>query len=173
MALIQCPECRQGISDQALACPKCGAPVRGSRGFASGAAAVAGNPHQFAPVVMTTRKPTLAALIVGVLILGAIAAFAINQRRIANLPPLPVAVEYRRALLGPGLVLHVVNNSNRYLSLAATLSNPTLNQQRSYRLDVRPNTFVEVGHREGWTLESGDKIRLVQNDYQPWDGSIP
>jgi hypothetical protein len=171
MALIQCPECRQGVSDRAVACPKCGAPVRRPQGFAS--AAVAGSPNQFAPALMTTRRPTLAAFILGVLILGGIAAFVINQQRIANLPPLPVAVEYRRALLGPGLVLHVVNNSNRYLSLAATLSNPTLNQQRSYRLNVRPNSFVEVGHREGWTLESGDKIRLTQSDYQPWDGSIP
>jgi len=27
MALISCPECRQGVSDQAMSCPKCGYPL--------------------------------------------------------------------------------------------------------------------------------------------------
>jgi hypothetical protein len=171
VALVQCAECGKGISEKAGACPNCGAPLARPQGFAS--AAVAGHPHQFAPIVVTTRRPSPLAIVAAAVILGAIAWFVINQQRIASMPPLPVAVEYRRALLGPGLVLHVVNHSTRFLSLAATLTNPTLNTQQSYRLDVRPNGFVEVGHREGWTLESGDKIRLTQADYQPWEGSIP
>ena len=28
MALISCPECRQGVSDQAMSCPKCGYPLK-------------------------------------------------------------------------------------------------------------------------------------------------
>ncbi len=30
MPLITCPDCRQEVSDQAVACPKCGYPVRSS-----------------------------------------------------------------------------------------------------------------------------------------------
>jgi hypothetical protein len=37
---------------------------------------------------------------------------------------MPVQVQYRPALLGPGLVLHLTNESSRYLSLLATLTNP-------------------------------------------------
>ncbi len=33
MALINCPECEQEVSDQAMACPHCGHPIRGGYGY--------------------------------------------------------------------------------------------------------------------------------------------
>lgn len=33
MALINCPECEREVSDQALACPHCGHPIRGGYGY--------------------------------------------------------------------------------------------------------------------------------------------
>ncbi len=33
MALVPCPECGREISDQALACPHCGYPIRGGYGY--------------------------------------------------------------------------------------------------------------------------------------------
>ncbi len=33
MALIQCPECHKGVSEQALMCPHCGYPIRGAFGY--------------------------------------------------------------------------------------------------------------------------------------------
>ncbi len=34
MALIRCPECQREVSDQAMACPHCGYPIRGAFPFA-------------------------------------------------------------------------------------------------------------------------------------------
>jgi len=86
---------------------------------------------------------------------------------------LPVQVQYRPAVLGPGLVLLVTNESDRHLSLLAKLTNPTVKQERSYRLDVAPHATVDVGHREGWILESGDQVQISSSGYKPWQGSIP
>jgi hypothetical protein len=33
MALINCPECEREVSDQAVACPHCGYPIRGGYGY--------------------------------------------------------------------------------------------------------------------------------------------
>src|SRR5512146_1127790 len=33
MALINCPECEREVSDQAVACPHCGYPIRGAYGY--------------------------------------------------------------------------------------------------------------------------------------------
>ncbi len=33
MALINCPECEREVSDQAIACPHCGYPIRGGYGY--------------------------------------------------------------------------------------------------------------------------------------------
>ncbi len=33
MALINCPECEREVSDQAVACPHCGHPIRGAYGY--------------------------------------------------------------------------------------------------------------------------------------------
>jgi hypothetical protein len=33
MALIKCPECEREVSDQAMACPHCGYPIRGGYGY--------------------------------------------------------------------------------------------------------------------------------------------
>jgi len=33
MALTKCPECRREVSDQAVACPHCGYPIRGAFGY--------------------------------------------------------------------------------------------------------------------------------------------
>lgn len=86
---------------------------------------------------------------------------------------MPVEVKFRKAVLGPGLVLQVKNNSSRYLSLMVALKNPSANQEKNYRIDASPFTAVEVGHKEGWVLASGDQLNITHNDYQPWNGSIP
>lgn len=90
-----------------------------------------------------------------------------------NLPAMPVEVKTRPALTGPGLVLVVKNTSNRYLTYVVTLKNPTTAQERSFRLDAAPNGDVEVGHKEGWAVSSGDIIKIVNSEYKGWGGSVP
>lgn len=81
-------------------------------------------------------------------------------------PELPVEINYRGAFLGPGLVAIFKNTTNRHLAVVATLYNPTLNKEESYRLDLAPNSVKEVGHAEGWTFASGDVIKIVHNEYK-------
>jgi hypothetical protein len=161
MALIKCAECHKEVSDQALACPNCGAP-----------SAKATRPAVTNPTTAKRRThPVTWVVLAAIVVAGT--WYTLQQQRVASLPPLPVKVQFRPALTGPGLVLMVTNDSNRYLSLAATLTNPSLHREQTFRLDAAPHREVSVGHHEGWTLSSGDQITIANNDYQPWKGSIP
>jgi hypothetical protein len=88
-------------------------------------------------------------------------------------PPMPVEVGFRKALLGPGLVLDVSNNSDRQLSVLVDLANPTTKQEKSFRMDIAAHDMSELGHAEGWALASGDAIRISHHDYKSWTGSVP
>jgi len=73
MALVQCPECKQEISDQAQACPHCGAPRQG-------VAAPAAPPPPVSQVV--SSRPARGAwpiVIVLVLALGAFLVYRMNR----------------------------------------------------------------------------------------------
>ena len=160
MALVQCSECEHKISDQAVACPNCGAPVRG--------------PTTASPPSKEKKKTSPATWVALLLVIGGIVWYLQSREfKEQSLPPMPVEVSFRGALLGPGLVLQVKNKSARHLSILVVLKNPSMQQGKNYRLDVAPQETSEVGHREGWTLASGDNIELFHNDYQSWKGNIP
>jgi hypothetical protein len=166
MAMINCAECQHQVSDKAPTCPSCGAPV--ARMPVPPAAGAPSSPQQEAK---KTSKGSWVLLIL--IIMGGIWFFQSPTYREQSLPPMPVTIKYRNALTGPGLVLMVTNISTRHLSIAVVLKNPSMSQQKNYRLDVSPNGTTEVGYREGWILASGDGITLSHNDYKSWNGSIP
>lgn len=91
----------------------------------------------------------------------------------ARLPDLPITATYRRAMMGPGLVIAFSNSSNRALAVGAQFKNPTLNLERSFRVDVPPRGVKEVGHLEGWTFASGDTITITHAEYKPVIITIP
>lgn len=95
------------------------------------------------------------------------------QAEYESRPELPVEISYREALLGPGLVAVFKNTSSRHLAIVATIYNPTLQKEESYRLDLSPETPIEVGHSEGWTFSSGDIIKLVHSEYKPKGVELP
>ena len=118
-----------------------------------------------------TSQSTWAVLVL--LVIGAVWLFQTPSFKEQNLPPLPVEVGYRPALIGEGLVLKVKNNSNRTLTILATLSNPTLHSEKTFNLTTAPNEVSEIGHLEGWVLVSGDQVKLSNTEYKSWQGSIP
>jgi hypothetical protein len=81
-------------------------------------------------------------------------------------PDMPIRVSIREALMGSGLVAQFANNSNRYIAVVATFTNPTTNQYVTTRIDISPNKTKEIGHLEGWAFSSGDEILLEHNDYR-------
>lgn len=86
--------------------------------------------------------------------------------QLAAKPDMPVSVSIREALMGNGLVAQFTNNSNRYIAVVATFTNPTTNQSVTARIDISPNDTKEIGHLEGWAFSSGDQILLEHNDYR-------
>ena len=90
-----------------------------------------------------------------------------------RLPDMPVLVHYRQALMGAGLVASFRNTSARDLAVLATFTNPTLNQSKTFRLDLAPGQTREIGHLEGWTFASGDTIKLTHNDYKALTVKLP
>jgi TM2 domain-containing membrane protein YozV len=68
MALVSCCECSQKISDRAVACPGCGAPVSNSPG------------HAPAPIVVTAPKSRSMAVLLAMLLGGiGIHKFYLNE----------------------------------------------------------------------------------------------
>jgi len=172
MPLIKCAECQRDVSDKAPACPHCGAPSRSAP----------------PPIATTTEPPAkprrktspVAWVALGLLIFGAIwwiqsghARAYTNQYREANLPPMPVEVAYRQSLVGRGRVFVLKNTSDRQLSVIATLKNPTMNQERTVRVDLSPRGIREIGWGEGWVASSGDTVMLSHNEYKSYSARIP
>lgn len=88
-------------------------------------------------------------------------------------PVMPVKITYRKAILASGLVARFEDTSNEELSVIATFRNPSLNQEKSFRLDLAPGTPKEFGHLQGWNFESGDSIVLANDNYQALRASFP
>lgn len=91
----------------------------------------------------------------------------------ARLPEMPLELTYREAMMGPGLVISLKNRSSRNLSVIATFTNPTLNQEKNFRIDFSAKGVTEFGHIEGWAFASGDKIIIAHIDYKPLTVILP
>jgi hypothetical protein len=86
---------------------------------------------------------------------------------------LPIVVEYRSALIVPGMVLKVSNYSDRPLSLLVKLEGPRLDSPRQYLLDLEPRSTRAVGGGEALPLVPGDTVEIAQKDFKPWESRIP
>jgi hypothetical protein len=155
MALVACKECGKEMSDQAAACPGCGAPPK---------------PVSKKPATRKTSPVAWAAAFA--IIAGLVWYTTTRDYKEQSLPPIPVDVKFRQALLGPGMVLQVHNTSDRPIVALVNLSNPTTQQRKSFRVDVAGNGTSEIGHQEGWTLAVGDNVEVFNDAYRSWTGTI-
>ncbi len=161
MGLLNCPDCGNAVSDQAPACPKCGRPRVAARATAA----------QFAapPQKRTTHPITLA---IALALLAVVGWSSWNSYRKSQLPTLPMVVKSRPAIIGGGQVIMIENQTDQPLSVAATLTHPATNLQKVYQIDTAPRGTKSIGALEGWIGQTGDTIKLVNNNYQSWNGSI-
>lgn len=160
MALIQCYECKKEISDQAPACPNCGAPI-------------AKNGKQSTPSPTKAKTHPFTWFVLVVIVALVVTCTQSQGFKEEHLPPLPVTVGVRDAVLATGKVLQVKNTSANTLMVVVTLSNSTTQQRRSYRLDIPADGVSEIGHLEGWTVASGDQIEIRNDAYKTWNGNAP
>ena len=182
MALVNCMECGKQFSNLAAACPNCAAPLAARANEAPASlwmkpekvgSAQSGDPATSRAVRFTQ---CLIGICIALLIVSGLLHFATKLFpliRDAGKPPLPIEIIWRKAVLGPSLVARVSNTSNRNLSLVGTFRNPTLRNERSFRIDVAPGSTRELGHLEGWGFASGDEIEIHHNDYADWRGQAP
>jgi uncharacterized membrane protein YvbJ len=94
MGIFNCPDCGNAVSDQAPACPKCGRPRVAGQATAAQFAAPAAPPQK-----RTTRPIALA---IALVLLVAVGWSSLNAYRKAQLPPLPMVVKSRPAIIGGG-----------------------------------------------------------------------
>jgi hypothetical protein len=98
---------------------------------------------------------------------------AAQAATIAAEKKMPVTLAYRRAQVGPGLVLQLRNTSNRYLEVILKRRNPTLKTQDSYDIKLPPNEVKEFGWLEKITFVSGDELTIEHADYTTLHATIP
>ena len=84
MALVQCPECKREISDQATSCPQCGAPIKVSSppAPASGSSGGAGS-------TWTTKRKIPTPVLAVFVLLGGYLAFRLYRPQLESAGVLP------------------------------------------------------------------------------------
>lgn len=161
MALVKCEECRKEVSEKATACPACGAPIATET-----ATPTSGHTGK--------RKTTPAAWAGLIIVLGLVLWYSQSRNfKEQSLPPIPIEVRFREALVGPGMVLRVKNKVDRDLVALVKLRNPTTQEEKSFRLDIAGSGYSEIGHVEGWVLAHGDEISIFNSSFRTWVGTIP
>ena len=165
MGLLNCPDCGNAVSDRAPACPKCGRPRVAARATAHAA--------RVAAMAAPARKSTHPVVsVIAIALLAGGGWYSLKSFQQSQLPPLPMVVKSRSAIIGGGQVIMFENQTDQPLSVAATLAHPATNLQKVYQIDTGPRGTKSIGALEGWIGQSGDTIKLVNNNYQSWSGSI-
>lgn len=127
-----------------------------------------------APPQPTQRRKTQAVTWAVALILIPILGWDVWQSgRDAKLPPMPVSVKFRPAVLEPGFVLMFENTSSKPLSLVARLEHSAIRDRKRFGLYVGPRSQVDVDKVSGRIAQSGDRITLENSNFKTWSGSIP
>lgn len=88
-------------------------------------------------------------------------------------PDLPLSIGFRKAFLGPGLVMELRNNSGAQLEIAAAFTSPAtgLTQQRSIVLPS--NVVMQFGSAQGWAFVAGQRITFRNVNYRPAEVAVP
>jgi len=86
------------------------------------------------------------------------------EREKARLPAVPVRVEFRRSVMGQGLVGIFSNYSAKQIPVVIALHNPTTGQRKQLSIQIAPGSMDEIGYLEGWQFASGDQIAIRSAD---------
>jgi hypothetical protein len=98
-----------------------------------------------------------------------------TQQQVAQLQKkdLPVTLNFRKALLGPGLVAMFKNNSSTPLEVAAELSSQSTGERRTVNLVIPANGIEQVGFQQGWPFAAGQHIVLENGAYRSLEFTVP
>lgn len=86
---------------------------------------------------------------------------------------LPIEVNYRDAVFGEGLVAAFTNSTSQHLRISVIVENTTLGTRRTFDYVIAPNSVKEIGHLEGWSFASGDRISLYNDKFAAKELVVP
>lgn len=84
----------------------------------------------------------------------------------ATQPELPVQVSFRPAWMGQGMVATFRNVGSEQLTLMVEFRDPNLKASRDFALVVEPGATAEVGHPQGWLVNSGQSVRVAASGFR-------
>lgn len=84
----------------------------------------------------------------------------------ATQPELPVQVSFRPAWMGQGMVATFRNVGTEQLTLMVEFRDPNLKASRDFALVVEPGASAEVGHPQGWLVNSGQSVRVAASGFR-------
>jgi hypothetical protein len=84
----------------------------------------------------------------------------------ATQPELPVRVAFRPAWMGQGLVATFRNVGEEPLTLMIEFRDPNLRLTRDFALVVGAGGTTEVGHPQGWLVNSGQSVRVSASGFK-------
>lgn len=91
-----------------------------------------------------------------------------QQVRAAELakPDLPIQVSFRHALVSQGLVLTMRNHSATSLEVLIQFTGSAA-RSPVYRILIPTNGVKEFGGMEGWAVNQGDLVTIINPNYRP------
>jgi hypothetical protein len=84
----------------------------------------------------------------------------------ATQPELPVRVSFRPAWMGQGMVASFRNVGTQQLTLMLEFRDPNLRSSRDFAIVVEAGATAEVGHSQGWLVNSGQSVRVSASGFK-------
>jgi hypothetical protein len=84
----------------------------------------------------------------------------------ATQPELPVRVSFRPAWMGQGMVASFRNVGAQQLTLMVEFRDPNLRSSRDFAIVVEAGATAEVGHPQGWLVNSGQSVRVAASGFK-------
>jgi hypothetical protein len=84
----------------------------------------------------------------------------------ATQPELPVRVSFRPAWMGQGMVASFRNVGTQQLTLMVEFRDQNLRSSRDFAMVVEAGATAEVGHSQGWLVNSGQSVRVSASGFK-------
>jgi len=84
----------------------------------------------------------------------------------ATQPDLPVRVSFRPAWMGQGMVASFRNVGTQQLTLMIEFRDTELRTSKDFALVVDAAGTAEIGHAEGWLVNSGQSVHVSASGYK-------
>jgi hypothetical protein len=84
----------------------------------------------------------------------------------ATQPELPVRVSFRPAWMGQGMVASFRNVGSQQLTLMVEFRDPNLRSSKDFAIVVEAGATAQVGHSEGWLVNSGQSVRVSASGFK-------